>query len=33
MAEETNTHMKVAMADVMGILVVAMFTIAVGAYA
>ncbi len=29
MAEETNAHMKVAMADVMGILVISMFTFAV----
>lgn len=32
MAEDTNTHVKVAMADVMGLLVIAMFTFAVGAY-
>lgn len=33
MAEETNTHLKVAMADVMGILVISMFTFAVGIWA
>jgi hypothetical protein len=32
MAEESNTHMKVAMADVMGILAASMFTFAVGTF-
>jgi hypothetical protein len=32
MAEERNTHVKLAMADVMGLLVVSMFTMAVAAF-